>query len=65
MNKMTNEELLSIIDRYGFDLEMNDVWGRGINKDKSVYQQMPSFAGGDMNWILRHIAAWILDYATE
>jgi hypothetical protein len=64
--KMTEAELLSIIDRYGYDV-VNDTQScvRGVkrNPDHMAPQMTPLFGGNtkDRYWQLKHIAAFIME----
>ena len=63
MNKISENELLSIVERYGYTL---------IDKYSSLKavklhpkMESPVFGGGDRYWQLKHIAAWIMETEEE
>ena len=67
MGKLTKEELLSIVDRYGYDLseEYDCVIATKRVSSYALSEHSPIFGGGDKHWQLKRIAAWILDKDKE
>ena len=64
MNKLTEEELLSIIERYGYDVVEDGGSLRGIKRqpDRINPERTPSFGNGTGRyWQLKHVAAWIME----
>lgn len=64
MNKMTEEELLSIIERYEYDLDEGHGSLRAIKRysDHINPERTPLFGRkDDRYWQLKRIAAWIME----
>ena len=63
MNKFTEEELLSIIDRYGYELVTDHGIMRGVKKNSSMItpERTPRFGNNSYYWQLKRIAAYIME----
>ena len=63
MNNMTEKELLSIIDRYGYDVkeDYKCIMCVKRNSNKIIAEHTHAFGGGDRYNQLKHAAAWIME----
>ena len=61
MGKMSEKELLSIIDRYGYDLKEETGCLVAIKRISPYVQPQhsPAFGRGGRYWQLKHIVMWI------
>jgi hypothetical protein len=62
MGKMTEEELLSIIDRYGYDLiDEGGCFRAKRRHSRYVLSEISPLFIGDRYWQVKRIAVWIME----